>query len=364
MAESSYIETGTKNTDTTKELTDEEIEEIALDLADAIAECDFQSVQLIMAANREHIKPICSLLLPCDLSWGKDGEISVLHLAAMMNQLNFLNTIIHCGVPVDLPDSHGLTPLMYAVIKDTLNSARVLLDYNADVNKQDYNGYSSFHHSVQLAHIKMTEMLLLYGATVNTVQGEGWSPLMLAVRHRYERSDHIIIMKILFHQGALLDIQEKQQNYTALILAAQEGHLDIVKLLVRKGANVNLQTKSLHTALMLACWRGLKPIAEFLMARGANVDMQDNGGMTALMLALRDKHNDIANTLLQNRASVYIENKQKKLARHYTKSKVMKQTLEQAELDQARRVHVPASPCMGIPRRTPLAFRRLEFLAC
>lgn len=59
------------------------------------------------------------------------------------------------------------------------------------------------------------------------------------------------------------------EEATPLWCAAAAGHLNIVKLLVRKGANVNSTTKSNSTPLRAACFDGYYDIIKFLISHGA-----------------------------------------------------------------------------------------------
>ena len=58
---------------------------------------------------------------------------------------------------------------------------------------------------------------------------------------------------------------------TPLMEAAQEGHIDIVKYLINKGANIHAVTNTMDTALTYACANGHTNIAELLISCGANV---------------------------------------------------------------------------------------------
>lgn len=58
---------------------------------------------------------------------------------------------------------------------------------------------------------------------------------------------------------------------TPMMEAAQEGHIDIVKFLISKGANIHAVTNTLDTALTYACANGHTQIAELLISCGAEV---------------------------------------------------------------------------------------------
>ena len=72
--------------------------------------------------------------------------------------------------------------------------------------------------------------------------------------------------------------------------AAKDGHLDCVKTLMEKGANVNTTDESGRTALMRAAKNGHLDIAEHLLTAGAEVNLANMIGYTALMDAAWKGH--------------------------------------------------------------------------
>merc|ERR1711988_1252382 len=107
---------------------------------------------------------------------------------------------------------------------------------------------------------------------------------------------HIEIVKRLLDAGAEVDLQSKfsgsaetaqeilrrgmslqmLDGWTALILAAGKGHLEVVDALLRAGAGVQLQNKKGMTALMLATQKGHSNIVEPLLKAGAVVGPKKN----------------------------------------------------------------------------------------
>ena len=71
--------------------------------------------------------------------------------------------------------------------------------------------------------------------------------------------------------------------------ASNYGYMDIVEMLVEKGANVNEVTNGKRTALMKAVMNEHYEIAEYLIANGAHVNAKDSDGKTALMFAEDEK---------------------------------------------------------------------------
>lgn len=98
---------------------------------------------------------------------------------------------------------------------------------------------------------------------------------------------------------------------SALMLAAANGHTEIVKDLIGLGAEVNVKTKNTLTSygaltplIAASLYNGNAEIVKALLAAGADVEARDMHGETALMLASFKGKIDIAKTLVAGGANV------------------------------------------------------------
>lgn len=86
-----------------------------------------------------------------------------------------------------------------------------------------------------------------------------------------------------------------------LVDAAAEGNLAKVKDEIKKGANVNYYNPEVgFTALMAAAQGGFTDVVKFLISKKANVNMQGYHGMTALQAAVMQKHASVVKELLND----------------------------------------------------------------
>ena len=76
------------------------------------------------------------------------------------------------------------------------------------------------------------------------------------------------IVKLLIKLGADINAKNYDGN-TPLIFASANGYLDIVKLLIENGADINVKNKRKHTALYWASIKGYEDIVELLKKYGA-----------------------------------------------------------------------------------------------
>ena len=106
------------------------------------------------------------------------------------------------------------------------------------------------------------------------------------------------VVKILVDNGA--DVNSSvSKNTRALILAAERDKFEIVKYLVENGADVNLRDYGNTTALMMASFENLE-IVRYLIEKGADVNAKNNNKYTALSQATLTGHIDIVKCLVEN----------------------------------------------------------------
>jgi ankyrin repeat protein len=118
--------------------------------------------------------------------------------------------------------------------------------------------------------------MLNAGAAVKTIN----SVLRIAARNGY-----LEIVKLAIEHGAELD-EGDQHGGIALMLAITERREEVIQLLLFKGANANLYNNNGLTALMIAAGHGKQKIARWLLQRRADVNQRSDPGVPALMSAL------------------------------------------------------------------------------
>ncbi|UCH98154.1 MAG: ankyrin repeat domain-containing protein, partial [Candidatus Aminicenantes bacterium] len=92
----------------------------------------------------------------------------------------------------------------------------------------------------------------------------GRTPLILSSIHGYSQ-----LTDIFLNNGANIDVTDNDYNRTALHFAALNGHLSIVKELVKKGIDVNIKDIDGKTPLYYACRYGHEKVAKTLKSLGA-----------------------------------------------------------------------------------------------
>ena len=96
-------------------------------------------------------------------------------------------------------------------------------------------------------------------------------------------------------------------GFTPLILAAQNGHLEVVKYLLEKSAAVDAKSNDGVTPLIVAAQNGYLEVVKHLLDKGATVDAKSNDGFTPLLFAAQNGHLEVVKLLLDNLPPTNVE---------------------------------------------------------
>ncbi len=185
-------------------------------------------------------------------------------------------------------DGGGLTPLVFAAREGCLDCAVDLVAAGADVNQTTFYGWSPLLTATQNRHYVLAAWLLDHGADPNLPNKGGWRPLYLATDNRNIEGgdypvrrpdmDHLDFIKLLVAKGADVnarvcgvqstpkeckgDTTETRTNFTMqwlyedgatpFLRAAQSGDVVLMKYLLAHGADPKIPTQHNDTALSVA----------------------------------------------------------------------------------------------------------------
>ena len=158
------------------------------------------------------------------------------------------------------------------------------------------------------------------------------------------------MVTLLLEKGALIDLQDELLHWdgmpdinggnTPLMLSVEE-HTESAKILINKGAKINIQNRGGYTALMKAV--GNTEIAKILIDKGANLNLQTKGGETALMLAA-EKYNDVVKLLLDKGANIVLRQSTYKVSPNALDYAAKAGNIEGAKLILAKAVSLGVKP--------------------
>ncbi|KAJ5234999.1 uncharacterized protein N7469_004167 [Penicillium citrinum] len=245
---------------------------------------------------------ISCLLRPRSVITG--GEI--LELGSPHSRQLFPHSRLQSSKPLN---DYGFTPLDAACRTGRLPIVQLLLQHGADPNVANLTGFIPLHQAIYGIHPETVRLLLETGSDPYAVNIKGMTPLHCAAvggdidiiksllelgatlqsdstgrnaLHKCARYGHIEALKLLL---AKFDKDANESNrfgVTLLHAAAENGSIDTVKFLVRKGANVNAASIDKWTPLHNAASKGHIDIVAFLIDNGASINIKSGSGITPL----------------------------------------------------------------------------------
>jgi cell wall-associated NlpC family hydrolase len=132
------------------------------------------------------------------------------------------------------------------------------------------------------------------GFRINQKNADGETPLIIAAAN-----GDLDIVKLLVSKDAVLNVFEYEYKYyyNAVHAAAAEGHLDVLRFLADAGGNLTAQDKDGWTPLILASQNGHLDVVKYLVGKGCYIDASAHNGETAISLAARNGRTDVVRYL-------------------------------------------------------------------
>ncbi|KAM3470695.1 hypothetical protein MY5147_006251 [Beauveria neobassiana] len=229
-------------------------------------------------------------------SWAR-----ILQLAADHGFLERLQVTLaqagDAGTQINSGDSMGRTPFQLAVQNGYNSVLRMLLDTGeVDVNARDHRQASALLMAAERGHGGIVRTLLRVGKTPSTFGGK--STIFPAAAQLY----HSVVGNASdMARKVDLDSRDCDGN-SALLLAAKNGHLRVVKDLLDIGkVDVNSKNNKHESALLSASRLGYIEVVQTLLAARDRVDVhaKDCYGDSAIILAAKNGHLRVVKALLK-----------------------------------------------------------------
>lgn len=190
---------------------------------------------------------------------------------------------------VDIHDKHWKNTSMYA--NEYWKIAETLLEHWDDINIEDINtkGIKTFIMAIKTWEQEIIESLIGYWINVN-IGLHGKTPLMYASESRRDYWK-IEILKLLIAHGADVNMQDEKWRtalmWSCVIIASRNWDINTVELLLEHWANIDIQDINWDTALIIASKYWKIEIVKILIENWANINIQNIDWNTALIMATR-----------------------------------------------------------------------------
>ncbi|KTF85204.1 hypothetical protein cypCar_00024574, partial [Cyprinus carpio] len=186
------------------------------------------------------------------------------------------------GANLDMCDEDQRTPLMEACENNHLDTVRYLLRAGAIVSHKDVEGSTCLHLAAKTGHFGIVQHLLSTGLVDINCQ----------------------VLELLLH------LTFDDGGWTAMIWATEYKHVDQVKLLLSKGADINIRDKEENICLHWAAFSGCVEIAEILLDAKCDLNAVNIHGDSPMHIASRESRLDCVNLFLSRGADISLKNKE------------------------------------------------------
>lgn len=229
---------------------------------------------LHLAAEHGHLNATTVLLVAGADVHSRHGEdeYSALDSASVGGHREVLEAIVRHGADVNAGDSGGITALFVAAMYDRMRAIDYLVEAGAKVGAQDDRGWTALHAASSEGSTKAIEALLRHGADSCKPDKGDRAPLYLAA----ERGHGSSVTRLLA-AGANpgLRLPSLYYHYSAVDVAAANGHVDALKALIKHGTDINVSDADNVTALHLAARYNHEAAVKLLVEAGANMEAND-----------------------------------------------------------------------------------------
>jgi ankyrin repeat protein len=198
---------------------------------------------------------------------------------------------------------------------------KLLADERVNPNAKSGSGKTALMFAAEKGHADVVQELIKAGAEVDIAQmlqvtsNEGLKQKIVATEELFKavEENNVELLNESIKAEAYVDAVLGKYHCTPLVLAAEQGYAEIVKVLIEAGADVNVRDKEGKTALILAVEEDHANVVQKLIAMKYDV-VDDSGniiqpkidlnakylGKTALMLAVEEVHEDVVRVLIEN----------------------------------------------------------------
>ena len=258
---------------------------------------------LIQAGNRK--AALDRIHAGADVNEAQPDGTRPIQWAVYRVDYELIDALIAKKAKVDVTNEFGSSPLAEAAKLADARMVKTLLDAGARPDAANPDGETPLMLAIKTGELPVVEMLIKAGANVNAKETfHNQTTLMYAAAATRNAGEMVKLLlskgadvkvRALYHDWPSQITSEPRAQYrpvgglTALLYAARGGCYDCVEALIGAGADMNVPTPEGITPLMLALDNDHNDVAKLLLDRGASPNVWDWWGRTAIYIAVDRK---------------------------------------------------------------------------
>jgi len=207
---------------------------------------------------------------------------TILMLAAEKNYTHVIKQLLERNAVVDKEFHNSWTALMLASFYGNLEAIELLFQHNADINHKNNRNDTALMLAARQKHFHVVQLLLQKKADPKHQNNFLCTPLIEASRSGNKNIVEIMLKHCVSENLGDIDLPDNN-NWTALMHATWEGNIEVVQLLAKSNANINVRNELWNTPLSLAAIKGHCDLVEFFIQEGANLTVKNVKNQTVRM---------------------------------------------------------------------------------
>lgn len=318
-----------------------------------------QGVPPLLKAIEERNPPVVKFLLQngADVTVTDGKKKNALHYAVEYGWPLFANYLTGNGLNINTTVGKDLPLLYYAVLRSSPLMVDWLLRKGADITVKTPKGQTVLHAAARTFNLPLIKLCLEKGIDINVKDSLGHTPLMALLEATWEyadipdsmemrytafmfmvkaganikikdrnnttllhfaaKSDAPRIARFLLDKGLPVDGETvtstppgQRKAGTPLVTAAGNNRLEMVRLLLSKGADINANKGDYDkTALHRAVEMGYTAIADYLIKSGARLDIADRQGRTPVYYAVSNSYTGLIRLFVSKGETILVKDK-------------------------------------------------------
>ena len=235
-----------------------------------------------------------------------------LHICLEKGYIELAKSLItkRANYNLDSIDNDWITPLHLAVDNGFQEIVKLLIERKVNSSPETRDRITPLHYASLKGLSDIVKMLLKAGAKTEIQNCHGMFPIHLAIL-----SENMDVVKLLIEHGAKINhivvpIPSASTDYlhqTPLNIAAMKGLEDIVNILIKNGADLEIPDDKKHTPLLKAILWRKTGVLKLLISNGANVNVtygEPGQYISPLHISVHNEFVEISKILLLNGANV------------------------------------------------------------
>lgn len=257
-----------------------------------------------------------------------------LHIAAEKNYVDVVEALLAAGVDVNIrSEKQKLTPLISAACCGSSEAVKALLKAKADIDAQSSTGNTALMLAIDRGKIEVALALIEGGANLEIKGQKGWTALHNAASGG-DKGYKEVAEGLIKHHASVDALSETL--LTPLHEAAGKSLVDLVRLLVDAGADVNARDKFSNTPLRMcasnaqsfATLETFKQSVQILIDAGADINSGTTINTTSLHSVVKWGNIDAVKFMLERGADPNIRTTKGELPIDFAKDPQIRELLE------------------------------------